>query len=237
MHFSPVKPALAATTSFLFGTPMSQALGDDTRRRNDPVISLNAKQQCVDWCEFRHRDVHSTEVRREVGRFGTYIRDALCRPQVLPDERKQQQQAGAERHLRMAEAERRAEEERGGRQSRSQARPLWSRSRSALLASSLIGLVLLGAIGAWLATPPTHRCWQSKNGALKPGGLFKECAGLPGNGRCPGKTNTMGGPTKPEQPPHTVTITKPFAVPKYELTFADLNIRCRRVEPACRGHG
>ena len=38
----------------------------------------------------------------------------------------------------------------------------------------------------------------------------------------PAGSYTMGGPTNShEQPQHTVTIAKPFAVAKYELTFAD----------------
>ncbi len=37
----------------------------------------------------------------------------------------------------------------------------------------------------------------------------------------PAGSYTMGGPTNVEQPQHTVTIAKPFAVSKDELTFAD----------------
>jgi hypothetical protein len=93
------------------------ALEDAVRRQNDPVLSLIAQRMYVDWREFRHLDVNSTEVKRQVGRFCTHIRDALYRPWMSPEERKQreelaaQQQAEAERHHHEAEDKRRAEEE------------------------------------------------------------------------------------------------------------------------------
>jgi formylglycine-generating enzyme required for sulfatase activity len=37
----------------------------------------------------------------------------------------------------------------------------------------------------------------------------------------PAGSFTMGGPTNVEQPQHTVMFAKPFAVSKYEVTFAD----------------
>jgi hypothetical protein len=93
------------------------ALEDSVRRQNDPVLSLIAKRQYVDWREFRYLDVNSTELKREVGRFCTHIRDALQRPWLSPEEHKQQeeaaarQQAEAERQRRELEAKRLAEEE------------------------------------------------------------------------------------------------------------------------------
>ena len=64
--------------------------------------------------------------------------------------------------------------------------------------------------------------------ALKPGDLFKECAqDCPEMILLPTGSFTMGSPaTEPghlsfESPLHTVTIAKPFAVSKFELTFAD----------------
>jgi formylglycine-generating enzyme required for sulfatase activity len=58
--------------------------------------------------------------------------------------------------------------------------------------------------------------------ALKPGNSFKECAqDCPEMLVIPGGSFTMGGRTSDEQPQHTVTFTRPFAVSKYEVTFAD----------------
>jgi hypothetical protein len=62
-----------------------------------------------------------------------------------------------------------------------------------------------------------------KEHALRPGDLFRECAqDCPEMVVVPAGSFTMGGPTNDvEQPQHTVTFTKPFAVSKYEVTFAD----------------
>jgi hypothetical protein len=178
------------------------ALEDSARRKNDPVLSLIAKRQYVDWREFRYLDINSTEVKREVGRFCTHIRDALQKPWVSPQERKAQEeavarrQADAERQRQEAEAKRRADEEarqrtaeqqrrereaeaeqrrverrrdekqqrereqaamqgRAGQEERRGTLPsqrVWRKSRLALIIGSLAGVVVLGAIGAWLAS-------------------------------------------------------------------------------------
>lgn len=73
----------------------------------------------------------------------------------------------------------------------------------------------------------------SKERVLKPGESFKECAqDCPEMVVVPSGSFTMGGPTNEEQqsryygantqhPQHVVTFGKPFAVSKYQLTFAD----------------
>ena len=81
----------------------------------------------------------------------------------------------------------------------------------------------------WTVTRPyaAARVWPhvlttAQEQALKPGQSFKECAqDCPEMVVVPAGSYTMGGPTDVEQPQHTVTIAKPFAVSKYELTFAD----------------
>jgi TIR domain-containing protein len=90
------------------------SLEDGARRQNDPVLSLIGRRQYVDWREFRYLDVASTEVRREVGRFCTHIRDALRHPWISPEERKQQEQEvvrqqAEQRRRAQAEVDRRAE--------------------------------------------------------------------------------------------------------------------------------
>lgn len=79
------------------------ALEDSVRRQNDAVLSLIAQRQYIDWREFRHLDHNSTEVKRAVERFCQHIRDALSKPWLSPEERKQQEEAAA---LLRAEAER-----------------------------------------------------------------------------------------------------------------------------------
>ena len=90
---------------------------EDAAERNDPVLSLIAKRQYVDWRKLRHRDVHTADVSEAIERFCTDIRDALRRSWVSPEERKRQEEAAGlqkaadERQRREIEEKRRAEEE------------------------------------------------------------------------------------------------------------------------------
>ena len=91
-------------------------LEDIARQKNDPVLSIIAKRQYLDWRELRHRDIHSSNVMEVVERFCGQIGDALRRSWVSPEERRQQEaeahrQAEDERKRREAEAKRRAKEE------------------------------------------------------------------------------------------------------------------------------
>ncbi len=72
------------------------ALDEGGLSHDDPILSLIAKRQYVDWREFRYLDVDSTEVRREVGRFCMDIRNALRRRWASPEEIKQQEEAAAQ---------------------------------------------------------------------------------------------------------------------------------------------
>jgi hypothetical protein len=82
-------------------------LEDSTRRQNDPVLSLIAKRQYMDWRSLRHQDARSTDVSVAIERFCKHIRDALYKPWLSPHERKEQEEAEAQRH---AETERRRQE-------------------------------------------------------------------------------------------------------------------------------
>jgi formylglycine-generating enzyme required for sulfatase activity len=97
----------------------------------------------------------------------------------------------------------------------------------------LVGWIKQSYIGEhwrwWTVTRPymvsqvrPHVLTAAQEQALKPGDSFKECAAdCPEMIVVPAGSFTMGGPTTAEQPQHTVTFSKPFAVSKYELTFAD----------------
>ena len=256
------------------------ALDDSARRQNDPVLSLIAKRQYVDWRKFRHRDVHTTDVSEAVEGFCTDIRDALCRSWLSPEERKRQEEAAAlqkatdERQRREVEAKRRAEEEarqraaeeeRRAREAdaeqrrkaeaksradeerrqrdaeaeqkraeakrradiveRPQRQPLRPRSasqpsRRVLLIGSLVGVILFGTIGVWLAAPPTPVAAPpappvpvtptpapvtptlatdtplspQQEQALKPKDTFKECTNCPQMMVVPAGSFTMGSP-------------------------------------------
>ena len=96
------------------------------------------------------------------------IRVAAARERERADQERRQRETDAERqraeerrlsdeaqaNYRAAEEQHRAEKEERRRQQRSEARPLWPPSRSALAAGSVICLLLIGAIGVWLAAPP-----------------------------------------------------------------------------------
>jgi formylglycine-generating enzyme required for sulfatase activity len=79
------------------------ALEDNVRRQNDPVLSLIAKRQYVDWRKLRHREVRTTDASEAVERFCGHIRDALQRPWLSPEERTAQEKAAT---LQRAEDER-----------------------------------------------------------------------------------------------------------------------------------
>jgi formylglycine-generating enzyme required for sulfatase activity len=71
--------------------------------------------------------------------------------------------------------------------------------------------------------------------ALKPGDIFRECSAEHENDYCPemvvvpagsftmGSSATESGHQPSEQPQHQVTIAKPFAVSRFELTFGEWN--------------
>ncbi|HUD85966.1 MAG TPA: SUMF1/EgtB/PvdO family nonheme iron enzyme [Xanthobacteraceae bacterium] len=94
------------------------ALADSVRRQNDPVLSLIAERQYVDWREFRYHDINAMEVRKAAGQFCTHIRDALHKPWLSPQERTSQEEAAArqraedDRRRQEAETQRRADEAR-----------------------------------------------------------------------------------------------------------------------------
>jgi formylglycine-generating enzyme required for sulfatase activity len=79
--------------------------------------------------------------------------------------------------------------------------------------------------------------------ALKPGDYFKECAqDCPEMVLVPGGSFLMGGSQANEKPQHPVTFVKPFAVAKYQLTFADWDAcvtggGCSDYRPADQGWG
>ena len=88
-----------------------------------------------------------------------------------------------------------------------------------------------------------HVLTAAQEQALKMGDSFKECAqDCPEMVIVPAGSYRMGGFLEVEQPQHTVTIAKPFAVSKYELTFADWDAcvsggGCNGYKPDDKGWG
>ena len=87
------------------------SLEDSAQVQRDPVLSLIAKRQYVDWRDLRHRDINSREVKEAVERFCVHVSEALRHHWLTPEERKAQDE-----FLRAAESRCRTQTARGGSQ-------------------------------------------------------------------------------------------------------------------------
>jgi formylglycine-generating enzyme required for sulfatase activity len=164
-----------------------------------------------------------------------------------------------------AEAERRRAEEQHLRDvsaAKHRAEGDVGRRRTVQVLTSWVGLSALGAaIIVWLTMPapaqvtPTPAAsteaaplspMQEK--ALKPKDTFKECANCPEMTVVPAGSFTMGSPTSEpghsidENPQHTVTIARPFAIGRFEVTFDEWDAcaadgGCNGYKPSDEGWG
>src|SRR6516165_3492771 len=174
----------------------------------------------------------------------------------------------AEAHAR-AEAERRRAEEQHLRDvpaAKHRAEKEVGRHRRTVpVLTSSVGLCVLGAaIIVWLTMPPalaqvtpTPAPAESTEGAplspmqekgLKPKDPFKECANCPEMMVVPAGSFMMGSPTSEpghsvdENPQHAVTIARPFAVGRFEVTFDEWDAcaadgGCNGYKPSDEGWG
>jgi Flp pilus assembly protein TadD len=69
---------------------------ESSGQQDDPVLSLIAKRQYVDWRGLRQRDVHSMEVKEAVQQFCEFISEALRRPWQPPQHRPKMEEPGAQ---------------------------------------------------------------------------------------------------------------------------------------------
>ena len=65
------------------------ALLDEAEWRNDPVLSIIAKRQYVDWRPFRHDAVNSPALGQAIERFCAKIVETLREPWLSPEERRE----------------------------------------------------------------------------------------------------------------------------------------------------
>jgi tetratricopeptide (TPR) repeat protein len=87
------------------------ALENEAQWRNHPVLSVVGKRQYVDWRQFRHQDIHTTAVREAIERFCGKIVEALNRPWLSPEERRQREEAEAQERLEVLRRQQEAEAE------------------------------------------------------------------------------------------------------------------------------
>ena len=86
------------------------ALEDSARAEADPVLSMIAPRQYVDWREFRHRDVYSTPVSEAIERLCSKIVEALTRPDMSLAEAERRRREDAEQQRRL-DAERQQQDQ------------------------------------------------------------------------------------------------------------------------------
>ena len=90
------------------------ALEDESQWRQDPVLKIIGSRQYIDWLNFRHLDIDSTEVGVALERFCENISKALHQSWILPKERRTLEEVGAaqraEQGRQEAEAKHCAEE-------------------------------------------------------------------------------------------------------------------------------
>jgi TIR domain-containing protein len=87
------------------------ALEDETKWRNNFVLSTIGERQYVDWRALRYLDIETSEVREQIGHFCQKIVEALNEPWTSPEERQ-----------RIEEDRRKAEEEQRQKQAEAEAR-------------------------------------------------------------------------------------------------------------------
>jgi tetratricopeptide (TPR) repeat protein len=85
------------------------ALENETKWRDDPVLSTIGRRQYVDWRQLRHLDARTTAVREQIERLCRKIVEALNEPWMPPEERRRL--AETEARQQAADEVRRLEDE------------------------------------------------------------------------------------------------------------------------------
>jgi TIR domain len=199
---------------------------EEERRRKDAAAAQQQERR-------KNAEAEAERLRLERDAAAQREAEEAARQAAAAEAERQRQErdAAATREVeeKARQEERRKQEEDESR--RSEARPLWPLSRPALVAGSLIGLAVLGAIGVWLvrASAPTPGAVSALSAeperVLKPKDTFKECTNCPEMIVAPAGSFTMGSPANEpgrsayEGPQHTVAFARQFAVGRFALTF------------------
>jgi formylglycine-generating enzyme required for sulfatase activity len=212
------------------------ALLDEAEWRDDPVLSVVAKRQYVDWRSYRYVSVDTPAFGQAIDQFCGKIAETLRRRWISPEERRQLQaeaKRGAEHEERVRQeaevkrlaeererlrkealAKKRAEEEAQKRQEAKRRGEHEERVRQEAEAKRL------AEERERLRVIPLE---PAQERALKAGDSFKEGADCPEMIVVPAGRFLMGSPAGQgddnERPQHEVIIAKSFAVAKFAVTF------------------
>jgi hypothetical protein len=133
-------------------------LEDAARQKSDPILSIVARRQYLDWRDFRHRDVNSPDIMEAIERFCAKICEALNRSARSPEERTVRSAVVAERALGM-------ETETGYRgeqpQPRGTATPTQLSKHGLMIGSVGAAIAAIAAIGIWLTVAPSRSLTES----------------------------------------------------------------------------
>jgi hypothetical protein len=193
-------------------------LEDSARQKNDPVLSIIARRQYLDWRDLRHRDVDSSDVKGAIERFCAKICDALDRSPITSQERGAADAAppprvGPERKPAITETERPTPVVR-------QAAPIAPAQtpKHTLMIGSLLGAAAVAAIGIWLVVAPPR---PSTVTATPP-----TAASLPAmpSPITPSMTLPPAAPAPPQQPTQSPPLT-PTLAPANGFIFPDSDRR------------
>ena len=206
------------------------ALLDEDEWRDDPLLSIVAKRQYVDWRSLRYDSVDTRAFGHAIDQFCEKIAETLRRRWTSPEERPGLE---AEAKRRAENGERVREEREAKRKDAEQERPR-NEALAKNQAEDEVREPVRKEVEARQKAAEQERLRKeartkespltaAQERALKAGDCFKEGADCPEMIVVPAGRFLMGSPEGQgnmwERPQHEVTIAKPFAVAKCTLTF------------------
>ena len=218
---------------------------DEAEWRDDPVLSIVAKRQYVDWRRYRYVSVDTPAFGEAIDHFCGKIAETLRRRWISPEERRQleaeakrraeeeeraRQEAEARRQAEEQErlrkealAKKRAEDEAREREQAEAKRRAEDEERVRQEAEAKRQAEEQERLRKEALANQRAPLTAAQERALKAGDSFKEGADCPEMVVVPAGRFLMGSPKGQgydnERPQHEVTIAKPFAVAKFALTF------------------
>jgi formylglycine-generating enzyme required for sulfatase activity len=206
-----------------------------------PLAQLaEALRQDIDWIREHTRLGALTQRWKARGRTESLLLrgDDLAAAQTWLDNRKSDAPAITDLMQAFIAASQSAEAAYVAKSKAAQRRVRWAQA----LAVLCVFAIIVVSAGWWnqdflkvhiYALTNVHPLTVAREHELKPKDSFKECTDCPEMIVVPAGNFTMGSPdtdrSKDEGPQHGVTIARPFAVSKFELTFAEWD--------ACVAHG